>query len=98
MDLSEHPPEVQATARRLLAGKDPWAPDGPQNATEWDLCAASWRAIANARGAVDRDALIAARDALHRLCLERGSTDGYGVAFERINAALAATPRGAVER
>jgi len=42
---------------------------------------------AEARCARMRKALIEARDALHRLCLERGSTDGYGATFERINAA-----------
>lgn len=40
-------------------------------------------------------ALTEARDALHLLCLERGSTDGYGYLFGKINAALA-TDRGAV--
>jgi hypothetical protein len=39
-------------------------------------------------GAVSRDVLIEARDALHQLCLDRGSTDGYVAVFDRINAAL----------
>lgn len=36
--------------------------------------------------------LVLARDALHRLCLERGSTDGYGDVFAAINEALASRP------
>lgn len=43
------PPEVYRTALRLAAGFDPWAPEGPQNATEWDLCAAAWREVARRR-------------------------------------------------
>ena len=38
------------------------------------------------RGAVG--ALEQARDAIHALCLERGSTDGYGTVFEAINSHL----------
>lgn len=33
-------------------------------------------------------ALVSARVALHALCLERESTDGFGATFEAINAAL----------
>lgn len=36
------------------------------------------------------EALVLARDALHRCCLERGSTEGYRAAFTAINAALRA--------
>ena len=43
------------------------------------------------------EALTEARSAIYRLCLERGSTDGYSAVFEKINAALAAD-RGAVDR
>lgn len=33
-------------------------------------------------------ALATAREAIHALCLERGSTDGYNAAFAAINSAL----------
>ena len=36
-----------------------------------------------------REALVEARKALHALCLERGSTDGYAAIFAQINHALA---------
>lgn len=39
-----------------------------------------------------REALVFARNELHRALLERGSTVGYRGAFDRINAALAASP------
>jgi hypothetical protein len=44
--------------------------------------------------------LTMARDAIHRLCLERGSTEGYANVFARINGLLRAEPatrRGSVE-
>lgn len=48
-------PEVHRVALRLVAGHDPWAPEGPQNPTEWDLCAAAWREVARQRqGEVER--------------------------------------------
>jgi hypothetical protein len=34
------------------------------------------------------ETLLEARAALHRLCLERGSTDGYRAIFAALNAAL----------
>jgi hypothetical protein len=36
-----------------------------------------------------REALVIARESLHDLCLERGSTDQYRGVFDGINAALA---------
>jgi hypothetical protein len=51
--LSRHEhPEVQRIARELRAGREPWGPDGPQTLTDWDECAAAWRA--NYRRAVTR--------------------------------------------
>jgi hypothetical protein len=35
-----------------------------------------------------RAALIEAREAIHNLCLERGSTEGYRFTFQTINGAL----------
>ena len=48
--------------------------------------------------ASERDVLTEARSAIHRLCLERGSTDGYGTTMRRISELLTrpSTDRGAV--
>ena len=39
-----------------------------------------------------REALRDARDAIHQLCLERGSTDGYGPLMESLSGIIAARP------
>lgn len=44
------------------------------------------------RGAVDL--LREARDAIHALCLERGSTDGYADLMSRLSARLPSTTSG----
>jgi hypothetical protein len=48
-----------------------------------DLTIAQTKRIAELKAALTR-----ARDDLHRLCLERGSTEGYRATFDRINEAL----------
>jgi hypothetical protein len=42
-------------------------------------------------------ALMVARAAIHALCIERGSTDGYRDVFETINKALPAASAGSQE-
>lgn len=44
--------------------------------------------LPNYAGAVD--VMVEARELIHRLCLERGSTEGCGLTFEKLNAAITA--------
>lgn len=51
--------QVEVFADEFEAGRDPFAPDGPLNDHEWDLCAAAWREVARRRAVpVDREARI----------------------------------------
>lgn len=64
VQVDDNPPaEVSKFADAFVAGRDPFAPLGPQNEYEWDLCAAAWREVARRRSQsrpVDREALMQA--------------------------------------